>query len=405
MKKILLIILDGLGDRPIPQLGNKTPLEAANTPHLDFLAKYGKCGLMEPVYTTKIPTSEECHFSLFGYDPRKYVIKRGIFTAMGSGLRVKPGDVALRGNFSTVDEKLNIIDRRAGRITNTAPFIKSLNGLVIEGVKFLIKNAGGHRIGIVMRGKNLSPDISDGDPHYSDLKRKVKKIVPLKKNKKAKFTAEVLNKFLERAHLILKNHPLNKKREKAGLFPANYILVRGASSFQKLPTFQEKYGLKACGVAGKLLYQQIAKFLGMRLIKVKGANGLPNTNLKGKIKAVKEALKKYDFVFLHIKATDSLAEDGDYKGKRAFIEKVDEHLKPLLASKNILIVVSADHCTCSLLKRHCIGPVPILIYGNGRDKVEHFSERECKKGGLGTFKSLELIPRLLLYRKEDLSYD
>lgn len=395
MKKIILIIIDGLGDKPIPALGNKTPLEAAKTPSLDWLAENGVCGLAKLKFRGATPTSEEGHFSLFGYNPETYKIRRGIITATGAGMKAKKGDVALRGNFATVDEKLNMIDRRAGRIKDPAPLIKALNGMVIDNVRFLLKSAMEHRVGIIMRGKNLSSNISDGDPFYGKLGKRARKIIPLDKSSEAAFTAKTLNKFLEKACLILKNHPLNKKREKLGLPPANYILTRGASSLPKLPSFKKKYKLRACCIAGKFLYKQIGNILGMDLIKVKGANGLSSTNLKGKIQAVKKALRKYDFVFLHIKATDSLAEDGNFRGKKAFIEKIDENLKPLLNLRNTLIVITADHSTCCLIKRHCSEPVPVLISGDKQDTVKEFSEKACKKGKLGTIKQIDLMKKVL----------
>jgi 2,3-bisphosphoglycerate-independent phosphoglycerate mutase len=399
MKKILLIIIDGLGDRPISQLGNKTPLAAAKSPNLDFLAKKGICGLIKPVFTTAIPTSEEGHFVLFGYNPKIYRIQRGIFTAEGAGIKLKKGDVALRGNFGTVDKKLNVIDRRAGRIKKTKSLILPLNGMVIDGVKFLVKKAADYRVAIVLRGKNLSSNISDGDPHYSTLATGLKRITPLDRNIKARFTARVLNEFLEKSHQILKNHPYNKKRKKMGLSPANYILVREAGSPQKIPSFWKKYGFRSACIAGKSLYQQIGEKIGMNLIKVRGANGLPSTNLKGKIRAARQALKKYDFIFLHIKATDSLAEDGNFQGKKEFIEKIDKNLKPLLSLKNTLIVVTADHSTCCSLKRHCIEPIPILIYDESQDSVKEFSEKACKSGKLGKFPQLKLMPKILKYAK------
>ncbi len=398
--KILFIVLDGLGDKPIREFGNKTPLEKADTPNLDYLAKNGICGLMSPHYTRALPTSEEGHFSLFGYDPKIYKMKRGIFTAMGAGMKLKKGDVALRGNFGTVDEKLNMIDRRAGRIKETQPLIKSLNGMVIDNVKFLLKQAGEHRVGIILRGKGLSSNISDGDPHYGKLGKKAKKIIPLDNSREAKFTAEVLNKFLARAHNILKAHPLNEKRKQRGLPVANYILIRGASSLHRIPSFKERYHLRSCCIAGKILYKQIGKILGMRLINVKGANGLVSTNIKGKIQAAKKALKNYDFVFLHIKATDSLAEDGNFLGKKRFIEKIDKHIKPLLKLKDVLIVVTSDHSTCCSLKRHCSEPIPILVYGDGRDFVDRFSEKACRKGKLGRFAQLKLMSKLLKLAKK-----
>lgn len=400
MKKIVFIVLDGLGEKPVPQLKNRTPLEVAKTPNLDYLAKEGICGLMSPVHHTAIPTSEEGHLSLFGYDTEKYPLKRGLFTAKGAGIKVKKGDVALRGNFATVDKNLEMVDRRAGRISDTDDLIKAVNGITIDGAKFIVRYASGHRVGVVLRGKGLSANISDGDAHYGKLENKAKKIIPLDKTPEAKFTAEVLNEFLDKTHSILKEHPKNKKRKRKKLFPANYILLRGATSVMKIPSFKKRYGLKACCIAGKPLYQQIAESLGMKLVKVKGADGSPLTNLKGKIKATIRNLKKYDFVFLHIKATDSLAEDGNYSEKKKFIERIDKNIKPLLNLKNTLIIVTADHSTCCVLKRHCKEPIPLLIYGAGKDKVSSFTEKACKEGRLGKFSQLKLMTKIInLYKK------
>lgn len=390
--KILFIVIDGLGDEKIPALRNKTPLESAKTPNLDFLAKEGICGLGIPVFSGAIPTSEEGHLALFGYDPKKIPLKRGYFMALGLGLRLKKGDVVLRGNFATVNENLEVIDRRAKRIKNTLPLIKSLSKIKeIKGIKIIIKKGPEYRICLILRGKNLSWKISDGDPFYSKLQNKVIKIKPLEKSKKASFTADVLNEFLEKAHQILKKHPFNKKRE----FPANYILLRGASSPMKIDSFYKKYKLKAGFIAGKSLYKGIGRILKMEEIKVEGATGLPNTNLKGKFTKAKEALKKYDFVFLHIKAADSLAEDGKFEEKKRFIEKIDKEIKKVIGLKNTFIVITADHSTCSLLKRHCRKPFPILIYGNGKDEVKKFSEKDCQKGKIGKISALKLMPLLL----------
>lgn len=413
--KIVFIIIDGLGDKQIPQLKNKTPLEAAKTPNLDWLAKNGTCGLIRPFKFSwqKYPESDTCHLALFGYNPRVYYLGRGPYEAAGIGFNLKEGDIALRANFGTVDQNLKVIDRRAGRINETQPLVKALDGIKAEGVKFLVKKSYGHRAVLILRGKNLSERITDPDPHKVGVK--VKKAFPQNKSTEAKFTAQVLNKFLEKTHQILKNHPLNKKRKKLKKLSANYLLVRGAGKLRKIPSFYQRYRLKSCCIAGGVLYKGIAKILGMKLIKVKGATGFPNTNLKGKLLAVKKALKKpapypqppiwgrggagYDFVFCHIKAVDNLAEDGNFRGKKAFIERIDKNLKPMLNLKNTLIVITADHSTCSLLKRHCVEPVPVLIFGNGTDEVKKFSEKACKKGKLRRINQLDLMPKILLYSK------
>jgi len=379
-------------------LKNQTPLEAAKTPNLDFLAKNGISGLVLPwLEKGKLPTSEDTHLALFGYDPKIANPGRGVLEVLGTGQEILPGDVCLRGNFATVDKKMKILDRRAGRIENTEPLIEAISNIKIEGVKFLIKKAFSHRIGIVMRGQNLSPEISDGDPKKVGVMPK--KIKPFKKS--AKFTAKVLNEFLEKAHLILKNHPLNKERIKKGLLPANFLLVRGAGEMRKIPSFKERYNLRACCIAGGTLYKGIGKYLGMDLIEVEGANGLPNTNLKGKFLTAKKALKNYDFLFLHIKAADNLAEDGNFFGKKEFIEKLDNNLGPMIKLKNVLFIVTGDHSTSSLQKNHCKNPNPILIFGskkNGSDASLKFSERECQKGKLGKIKQIDLMKKILEFK-------
>jgi len=385
--KILLIIIDGLGDEPIPELGNKTPLEVAKTPNLDFLAKNGLCGAIVPWREDeKLPTSEDTHLAIFGYDPKKSNPGRGVLEALGAGLKIEKDDICFRSNFATVDEDLKIIDRRAERIERTEGLISALNKIKIKGAKIFLKKAFGHRFVLVLRGKNLSPKVSSNDPKKVGL--------PVLKIFGSSKTCKILNEFLERARFVLKNHPENKKRILSGKLPANYILLRGAGKLKKIKSFKEKYKLEAGFIAGGTLYKGIAKYLGMKEIKVKGANGMVNTNLKGKISAAKKAFKKYDFIFLHIKAADNLAEDGNFLEKKKFIEKIDENLKPILSLKETLIVVTGDHPTSSLKKSHWVGKNPVLIFGNGKDKVEKFSENECKKGSLRIFPQLSLMTKV-----------
>ena len=394
MKKILLIIIDGLGDKPIPQLNNKTPLESAETLNMDLMAKKGICGLVETFRfpKEKVPTSEGAHIALFGY--QDYFLGRGPYEAAGIGMELKKGDVALRANFGTVDKNLKVIDRRAGRIEKTQELVKALQEIKIDGIKFIIKKSYGHRAVLVLRGKGLSKKISDNDPHKKGVR--VKNIIPLDKSKEAKFTADVLNKYLEKTNQILEKHGLNKKRK----LPANYLLVRGAGMMEKIPSFKKRYNLKAACIAGGALYKGVAKILGMDLIKVRRATGFASTNLKGKILASKSALKKYNFIFLHIKATDTFSHDGDFQGKKKFIEKIDKEIKTLFELKNILIVITADHSTCCSNKDHCIEPVPILIFGNGKDNVRQFSENACEKGRIGRIKQANLMKYLTMISKK-----
>lgn len=397
--KTLFIIIDGLGDKPIKELKNKTPLGAAYTPNLDYLAKNGVCGLMEPFLFPwqKNPRSATAHLALFGYNPKIYYSGRGIYEASGIGMTIKKEDVALRVNFGTVDENLKIIDRRAGRISDTESLVKALAGIKIRGVKFLVADSLGHRAGLILRGKNISEKIGGNDIKKTGVR--AKKIVPLEKSKKAEFTTEVLNEFLERAHQILELHPLNKKRKKQKLLPANYLLVRGAGRLKKTPSFYQKHKLRAACIAAGDVYKGVADILGMDLIKVRGATGYANTDLKGKFLAAKKSLKKYDFIFCHVKATDILSEDGDFLGKKEFIEKIDKNVKPLIRLKDTLIVVTSDHSTCSKLKRHCKALIPVLIYKSEgerkKGKVSRFSEKACRKGKLGKFKQINLMSKIL----------
>ena len=388
MDKTILIVLDGLGDEPIPAFKNKTPLEFAKTPVMDSWAKKGKLGLLLPAYKGALPTSEEGHFSLFGYDPQEYGLARGIVTASGAGIDLSDGDVALRGNFGTV-ENGEVVDRRAGRIKDPGDLIEEIDGLEIDGVKFVVRSAKEHRVGIAMKGDGLSAKISDGDPHYGEGGSGLRKVEPLDDTEEAAFTAEVMNKFLEKTHQILKDHPVNKKRD----LPANYILTRGASSVVDLPSFEERYDKKAACIAGKVLYKQVGRLLGMDVLEVEGANGLPTTNLEGKFKKAREAiLSSYDFVFVHVKATDSLAEDGDFWGKKEFIERVDENLK-ILDEFTGRLILTADHSTCSVMKSHCQREIPLLIKGIGTDKTGHFSEGECERGDLGKIDQRRFLAR------------
>jgi len=391
MSKIILIVIDGLADEPIPQFKGKTPLEAAKTPNLDFLAENGICGQVIPwIEKGKLPTSEDTHLAIFGYDPKKSNPGRGVLEALGINFKLRKNDICFRGNFATVDDDLTIIDRRAGRIEKTENLISALNKIKVKGAKVIVKKSFGHRIVLVLRGKNLSEKVTKNDPKKVGVK--VLRIVPKIKN--AKRTVQILNQFLEKARFILKNHPQNKKRIKEGKLPANFILLRGAGKFRKVKSFKEKYKLRAAFIAGGVLYKGIGKYLKMKEIKVRGANGMKNTNLKGKILALKKNIRKFDFIFLHIKATDTFAEDGDFLGKKNFIEKIDRNLKPILKLKDVLIVITGDHPTSCLKKSHAFGKNPVLIFGNGKDKVEKFSEKNCQKGDFGTLSQMDLLRKI-----------
>ncbi len=395
MDTVFFVVCDGIGDRPIAELGRKTPLEAAKTPNLDKLAQMGISGAMHVIDPGVKPGSDTAHLALLGYDPKVYYTGRGPFEVAGIDMQIEPGDVCFRVNMSTVDSKLMVIDRRAGRIGDTGEFADLFNGTEIDGAKFLLKKATAHRLGMILRGKGLSSEVTGSDPKAVNIK--VKKSKPKDDSAEAKYTAEVLNKFLEMAHEKLKELKSNKQREKEGKLVANYMLIRGAGVYPEIPSFKEKYGLTSVCIAGAGLYKGVGKVLGMKVVEVKGATGKPDSDLRAKVKKALELKKNYDFLFLHFKGADSLGEDGDYKGKVKFIEKIDKAIKPLVSLKRALVVVTADHSTPCGLKDHSGDDVPVMITSDQvrDDDVRHFNERECAKGRLGHIRAAYLMPIIL----------
>ncbi len=397
LKKALIIICDGLGDRPIKKLQNRTPLEAANSPNLDNLAAQSECGMMHTLGREFVPGSDVAHLAIMGYNPiSKYYSGRGTIEVAGIGMELRKGDVALRGNFGTVEEgSLIIKDRRAGRIRVVEPLTKELDGIEIGNVKFLVKPGTAHRAGIIMRGEGLSNDIIDSDPHENNIP--VRTVTPTDNTPEASHTAEILNQFLEKAHNILKNHQFNKERIRKNKNEANYLLVRGAGQYKEVPTFKERFDLSACCIAGGGLYKGIGAFLGMDVINVPGATGLPDTDIQAKFTMAINTLEKYNFVFVHVKAADSLGEDGDYVGKTDFIEKIDQAMISFnKLPDETLIIVTADHSTPSELRHHSGDPVPIMFSGQGVrvDKTCAFNERACADGGLGFIEGKDVIPHI-----------
>ncbi len=396
MNKAMLIVMDGLGDRPIKELGGLTPLEAARTPNFDALAKRGITGMMNAIGIGLRPGSDTSHLAILGYDLDKYYTGRGTIEVAGLGMDLEPGDVALRGNLGTVNEGLVVTDRRAGRITDTGPFVADLNGMTHAGVKLLVQPGTGHRAGIILRGPGLSSRISDNDPHEVGVK--VHEVHPLDDSKEAAFTAKVLNHFLRQAHNVLMANPLNRERAQQGKPAANYLLARGAGYYKEIVKFEQRYGLHACTIAGGGLYKGIGAFTGMDVLKVPGATGLPNTDIAAKFRAAREALNGiYDFAFVHVKATDTFGEDGDFTGKMNFINRIDE-AAGLLLDAPCLLAVTADHSTPCALKRHSGDPVPLMMVGDGLvrpDDVAQFGERPCARGAMGRLTGLQVMPEII----------
>jgi 2,3-bisphosphoglycerate-independent phosphoglycerate mutase len=388
--KCIFIILDGLGDRPIKELGNLTPLEAANTPNMDFLVQQGFCGMLQPIDSKTAPESGPAHFEIFGYSPfTDFYPGRGPLEALGTGFDLKENDLAFRINFAFLKNN-KIIDRRAGRIKDVSVFEKYLS-FELNGIQFIFKAGTEHRGALILRGKNLSSEITDSDPRQENLSPL--EIKPL--NSSADFTAMALNEYLKKANEILSEHPTNKKREQDGQLAANYLLLRGAGFFKDVIPFNEKYNLKSCCIAGAGLYKGIAKFFKMDLITTQGATGTKDTNIQNKILQANKMLNKYDFVWVHIKAVDLFGHDGDFVGKKEILEKIDKELE-IVKDNNCLKIITGDHSTPCEIKDHSNDPVPLLISGQGiqKESAQKFGETNCRNGKLGTIKGKDLMPKI-----------
>lgn len=381
---ILLVILDGLGDLPSKEFNGKTPLEKAKTPHMNLLAKNGKTGLHRPLGDKK-PESDTAHLAIFGYDLDKYYLGRGPYEAAGVGLEMIKGDVAFRVNAATVDENSIIKDRRAGRIKNIKPFVEKFNGKKLKDVKFILKSGTEHRAVLLMRGANLYPNVTGNDPH-----KEGKKVLDIEQTKMdSGKTAHLLSEFLKISHEELEKMDLNKKRKKQGKLPINYFLVRGAGQFKKTPDMKKMHGLNSACIAGAGLYKGVAKVVGMDLLD-SNLNGTEDENIQDGVDTALNALKNYDFVFLHLKLTDLFGHDGDFKGKVNAIERVDKCMEKL-TDLDHTICITGDHSTPCLKKDHSTDPVPILISGKGKDKTKKFDEKECGNGNIGQIQGKDIM--------------
>lgn len=371
--RIVMLVIDGLGGLPDPRTG-KTELETASTPNLDNLARNGDCGLIMPVDRGITPGSGAGHLALFGYDPLRFNIGRGVLEALGVDFELADNDIAARGNFCTVDEQGIITDRRAGRIDTDKcnELCQLLSSIKIEGAELFIQPVKEHRFILVLRGEGLSDGISDTDPQKTGLP-------PMKsiaREKSAARTAAMVNKFLGKANRILTNH-----------HPANMILLRGFSKKPDIPSISEIYKLKPAAITVYPMYRGLARLVGMKIFKADGS-------IKEELAILNEHYHEHDFFFIHFKKTDTAGEDGDFMRKVRAIEEFDAALSQLMKLKPDVIVVTGDHSTPALLKGHSWHPVPFLL--NSRwcrpDKLEKFSESSCARSSLGTFSAVDVMP-------------
>ena len=394
-KKILLVVCDGLSDRPVKQFDMKTPLQVARKPALDAIARHGINGTMDVIGPGVIPGSDTAHLALFGYDPHKVYTGRGPIEAAGVGIEMAKGDVAFRCNFATVDKSMNVTDRRAGRIKHgTSELAQAVTGMKIEGVTAIFKEGSEHRGVLVLRGEGLDHRVSDVDPHRDGKVLAAEPIVPA-----AEKTASVLNEFVKRANKILASHPVNKKRAAEGLPPANIILPRGAGSIGELETMPQRFGMKCAAVAGVTLIKGICRLVGMDVPEVPGATGGLDTDFRAKADMALRLLNSHDFVFLNVKAADVAGHDGDFRIKVSVAESIDVMMGTILKEihEDVVVALTCDHSTPVAVKEHSADPVPLSVSGGGGrvDGVKEFDEISCASGALGRIRGVDLMPILM----------
>ncbi|MCS7054624.1 MAG: 2,3-bisphosphoglycerate-independent phosphoglycerate mutase [Thermoflexales bacterium] len=381
--KIVLLVMDGLGGLPRPE-DDKTELEAAHTPNLDRLAREGCLGQHYPVAVGVTSGSGPGHLGLFGYDPLRYEIGRGVLEAVGIGFGVTDRDVCARGNFCTLDAQGNITDRRAGRIPTEvcARLVQRINDARIDvgdGVEVFVEPVQDYRFVVVMRGDGLAGDIEDTDPQRTGAPP----LPAVARDPRAQRTADLFNRWIAQATAVIRD-----------AHPANGLTLRGFAKEPGLPKYRDVYGLRAGAIAIYPMYRGVAALVGM--------DRVPHDahNVREQFEAAARVWDDYDFLFIHVKYTDSRGEDGNFAAKQAVIEEVDAALPTLLDLKPDVLIVTGDHSTPSQLRSHSWHPVPLLLWAPAtarRDGSTHFGERACARGGLGTFYAKDIMPLALAH--------
>ncbi len=389
--KGLMFILDGLGDRPCPQLGGKTPLEAAHTPTLDQMARDNQCGMMDPLMPGLPVDTHTGVGILFGLSPGEAArLRRGPIEAAGIDLESRPGDILLRANFASVEKtesNYRIIDRRAGRIRdNVAQLCAALQDLAVApGIVASLHPATQHRAVLRLRGEGLCAQVSDTDPGGHDIARGILQSAPEPAAEPAAaLTANAINRFTHLAHDILKDHPVNIDRVARGQAAANGVILRSAGGCRPLRTLFSRLGLKVAAVAGEMTILGLAKLCHFHCRHSPRFTSLPDTDLAEKLQMAGESLQTHDLVFVHIKGTDTAAHDRNPALKSEFIARFDQELAKIDLGDTI-VGLSADHSTDSTRGEHNGDPVPVLIRNpeGRRDRVAHYNETDCITGALG----------------------
>lgn len=386
--KVFLLVCDGMGDRPIKELGGKTPLEAASTPNMDALAAKGECGISDPISPGVRAGSDTSHLALMGYDPYETYTGRGPLEAAGLGMEVKKGDVAFRCNFATLDENMVATDRRAGRIADSAPLAEAIEGITLDGAEVFFKSLS-YRGALILRGEGLSDKVTDTDPHVTGVK--VHQAEALDGSPEAEKTARLLNEFTRKAYDTLHDLPYNQELASRGELPGNIALTRGVGMAPDLEPFSEKTGFNPFCMATTSIIKGFATMLGMDLVDVK-------VDYKERIGQALDILQEKDFILMNIKEADEAGHDNDPQRKVAVLEDVDRALEAVVdfVDENYFVLLS-DHSTPCGIMDHSGDPTPIMICGPGvrTDDVTIFGERQCAKGGLNRIRHKDIIPILL----------
>ncbi len=379
--RIVLLVLDGVGDLPDPDRAGRTPLEAARTPHLDALTPRAALGRLLPVAPGITPGSGPGHLALFGYDPLATPVGRGVLEALGAGMDLRAGDVAARANFCTVDAGGTVTDRRAGRIAQEtcARLVATLARELprIEDVEVRLQAGMGHRFVAVLRGPGLGGEVSDADPHREGSP--VPPARPLAPGAAGEKTARIANAFVAGAAQRLRGEPV-----------ANAVLLRGLSSRPSLPGYRERFGLRAAAVAAYPMYRGVAELAGMAVFPA-------GPRVSDAFAVATGRWDDFDFFFIHVKGTDMAGEDGDFDAKVAVIEEVDRALPDLLARSPDVLCVTGDHSTPVAVRGHSWHPVPALVHARwcGADAAPRFHEATCRQGSLGVLPARDLMAVLL----------
>jgi 2,3-bisphosphoglycerate-independent phosphoglycerate mutase len=375
--KIVMLVLDGLGG--IRSAGfPETALEKARTPHMDRIAAEGLCGRSLPISYGITPGSGPAHLALFGYDPLapEYDIGRGVIEVTGAGFELAKDDIAIRGNFATVDGRGVLTDRRAGRLPHEecVRLCRMLQEKIreIDGVEIIVLPVMEYRFGVVLRGAGLSPMVEETDPQVIGKKP----LRPVALDKASERTRDIIIEFVRMAEKALSAEP-----------KANAVLMRGISRMPHIEPFNERYGLSAAAIAAYPLYRGVAGLCGMKILET----GL---TIEEEFETLKSSYGgKHDFFFVHIKKTDSYGEDGNIDGKARTIEEVDSRLPMILDLEPDVLIITGDHSTPCAIKSHSWHPVPFVIHSAvcGRDDSKRLSESECDRGALGIFPATKIM--------------